>query len=72
VIGRIARRAANQGSTTMRKLIFTAVAASALIATFSASSVAVSGPSRLAAPTISDLHQPLRIGEAGRVLRRMP
>jgi hypothetical protein len=56
----------------MRKLIITAVATSALIATFGASSLALSGPSRLAAPTISDLHQPLRIGEAGRVLRRMP
>jgi hypothetical protein len=72
VIGRMARRAANQGSATMRKLIITAVAASALIAVFGASSVAVSGPSRLAAPTMSDLHQPVRIGEAGRVLRRMP
>jgi hypothetical protein len=69
----MARRAATQGDTAMRKLIVTAVAASALIAAFSASSaVAVSGQSRLAAPTISDLHQPVRIGEASRVLRRMP
>jgi hypothetical protein len=57
----------------MRKLIITAVAASALIAAFGASAaVAVSGQSQLAAPTISDLHQPVRIGEASRVLRRMP
>ena len=70
---RMARRAANQGNTTMRKLIITAVAASALVATFSASSaVAVSGQSQLAVPTISDLHQPVRIGDASRVLRRMP
>jgi hypothetical protein len=69
----MARRAANQGNTAMRKLIIAAVAASALIAAFSASSaVAVSGQSQLAAPTISDLHQPVRIGEASRVLRRMP
>jgi hypothetical protein len=69
----MARRAATQGDTTMRKLIITAFAASALIATFSASSaVAVSGQSQLAAPTISDLHQPVRIGDASRVLRRMP
>ena len=69
----MARRAANQGNTTMRKLIITAVAASALVATFSASSaVAVSGQSQLAVPTISDLHQPVRIGDASRVLRRMP
>jgi hypothetical protein len=58
----------------MRKLIIiTAVAVAALIAAFSASSaVAVSGRSQLAAPTISDLHQPVRIGEASRILRRMP
>jgi hypothetical protein len=69
----MARRAANQGNTAMRKLIIAAVAASALIAAFSASSaVAVSGQSQLAAPTISDLHQPVRIGEASRALRRMP
>jgi hypothetical protein len=69
----MARRAANQGNTTMRKLIITAVAASALIAAFSASAaVAVSSQSPSAAPTISDLHQPVRIGDASRVLRRMP
>jgi uncharacterized membrane protein len=69
----MARRAANQGNTAMRKLIITAAAASALIAAFSASSaVAISNQSQLAAPTISDLHQPVRIGEASRVLRRMP
>ena len=57
----------------MRKFIVTAVAASALIAAFSVSSaVAVSGQSQLAAPTIGDLHQPVRIGEASRMLRRMP
>ena len=57
----------------MRKLIITAASASALIAAFSASSaVAVSGRSQSAAQTISDLHQPVRIGEASRVLRRMP
>jgi len=69
----MARRAANQGNTAMRKLIITAAAISALIAAFSASAeVVASGPSQLAAPTISDLHQPVRIGEASRVLRRMP
>jgi uncharacterized membrane protein len=69
----MARRAANQGNTAMRKLIITAAAASALIAAFSASgAVAVSSRSKLAAPTISDLHQPVRIGDASRVLRRMP
>jgi hypothetical protein len=36
------------------------------------SAVAVSSQSQLATPTISDLHQPVRIGEASRVLRRMP
>jgi hypothetical protein len=57
----------------MRKLIISAAAASVLIAMFSVTSaVAVSGQSQSAAPTISDLHQPVRIGEAGRVLRRMP
>jgi hypothetical protein len=57
----------------MRKLIISAAAASALIAMFSVTSaVAVSGQSPSAAPTISDLHQPVRIGEAGRLLRRMP
>jgi hypothetical protein len=57
----------------MRKLIISAAAASTLIAMFSVTSaVAVSGQSQSAAPTISDLHQPVRIGEAGRVLRRMP
>jgi len=57
----------------MCKLIVTAVADSALIAAFSASAaVAVSGQSQAAAATISDLHQPVRIGEASRVLRRMP
>jgi hypothetical protein len=57
----------------MRKLIISAAAASALIAMFSVTSaVAVSGQSQSAAPTISDLYQPVRIGEAGRVLRRMP
>jgi hypothetical protein len=57
----------------MRKFIVTAVAASALIAAFSVSSaVAVSSQSQLAAPTISDLQQPVRIGDAGRALRRMP
>jgi hypothetical protein len=70
----MARRAANQGNIAMRKLIIiTTVAVPALIAAFSASSaVAISGQSQLAAPTISDLHQPVRIGEASRVLRRMP
>jgi hypothetical protein len=69
----MARRAATQGDTTMRKLIITAFTASTLIAAFSASSaVAVSGQSQLTAPTISDVHQPVRIGEASRVLRRMP
>jgi hypothetical protein len=69
----MARRAANQRNSTMRKLIITAVATSALIAAFSASAaVAVSGPSQSAAATISDLHQPVRIGEASHVLRRMP
>ncbi len=69
----MARRAASQGNIAMRKLIITAAAASALIAAFSASAeVAVAGPSQLAAPTISDLHQPVRIGEASRILRRMP
>jgi hypothetical protein len=58
----------------MRKIVISAAAAAlALIATFSVSSaVAVSSQSQLAAPTISDLHQPVRIGEASRVLRRMP
>ena len=57
----------------MRKLIITAAAISALIAAFSASAeVVVSSQSQSAAPTISDLHQPVRIGEASRVLRRMP
>jgi len=57
----------------MRKFIVTAVAASALIAGFSVTSaVALSGQSQFAAPTISDLHQPVKIGDAGRVLRRMP
>jgi hypothetical protein len=56
----------------MRKFIISAAAASALIAAFSVSSaVAVSSQSQLA-PTITDLHQPVRIGEAGSVLRRMP
>jgi hypothetical protein len=69
----MARRAANQGNTAMHKFIITAVAASALIAAFSVTSaVAVSSQSQLATPTISDLHQPVRIGEASRVLRRMP
>jgi hypothetical protein len=69
----MARRAANQRNTTMRKLIITAVATFALIAAFSGSAaVALSGQSQVVAPTISDLHQPVRIGEAGRVLRRMP
>ena len=69
----MARRAANQRTTTMRKLIITAVATSALIAAFSASAaVAVSGQSQPAAPSIGDLHQPVRIGEASRMLRRMP
>ena len=57
----------------MRKFIVTAIAASALIAAFSVSyAVAVSSQSQFAALTISDLHQPVRIGDAGRVLRRMP
>jgi hypothetical protein len=57
----------------MRKFIISAAAASALIAALSmTSAVAVSSQSRLAAPTISDLHQPVRISEASRVLRRMP
>jgi hypothetical protein len=57
----------------MRKIIVTAAAASALIAVLSVNSaVAVSNQPQLAAPTISNLHQPVRIGEAGWVLRRMP
>jgi hypothetical protein len=69
----MARRAANQGNTAMRKLIITAAAASALIAAFSASAaVAVSDQSQSGALTVSDLHQPVRIGAASRVLRRMP
>jgi hypothetical protein len=57
----------------MRKLIITAVATSTLIAAFSASTaVAVSAQSQSAAATMSDLHQPVCIGEASRVLRRMP
>jgi hypothetical protein len=66
-------QAAQPKGTTMRKIIVTAVATCALIAAFSVSSaVATSGQSQLSAPTISDLHQPVRIGDAGRVLRRMP
>jgi hypothetical protein len=57
----------------MRKFIIIAAAASALIAAFSASAaVGVSDQSQIAAPTISDLHQPVRIGDASHVLRRMP
>jgi|HubBroStandDraft_6_1064221.scaffolds.fasta_scaffold4053780_1 hypothetical protein len=57
----------------MRKLIIAAAATFALIVAFSASAaVAVSGQSQLTDPTISYLHQPVRIGEASRVLRRMP
>jgi hypothetical protein len=55
----------------MRKLMISAIAVFALIATLGGTS-AVSGPSPVAALTISDLHQPLRIGVAGEVLRRMP
>jgi hypothetical protein len=66
-------QAAQPTETNMRKFLVTTLAASALIAAFSVSSaVAVSNQPQLAAPTISDLHQPVRIGEAGRVLRRMP
>ncbi|HEY4406062.1 MAG TPA: hypothetical protein VGN55_15555 [Xanthobacteraceae bacterium] len=57
----------------MRKLIITAAAASALLAAFNVSSaVAVSNQSQFSAPTISDLHHPVQIGAASRVLRRMP
>jgi hypothetical protein len=55
----------------MRKLMISAIAAFALIATLGVSS-AVSGPSPVAGSTISDLHQPVRIGVASQVLRRMP
>ena len=54
----------------MRKLMISAIAAF-VIATLGAGS-AVSGPSPVAASTISDLHQPVTIGVASQVLRRMP
>jgi hypothetical protein len=55
----------------MRKLIVLTIAASALIASFGASS-AVAVSSAVDARTITDLHQPVRIGVASPVLRRMP
>jgi hypothetical protein len=55
----------------MRKLMISAIVAFALIATLGGSS-AVSSPSPVAALTISDLHQPVTIGVASQVLRRMP
>ena len=61
----------NQGDTTMRKLMISAIAAFALIATLGVGS-AVSGTSPVAALSISDLHQPVTIGVASPVLRRMP
>ena len=69
------RSAAQPRDIAMRKLIvltvILTVAASALIASLSASS-AVAVPSPVTARTITDLHQPVRIGAAGSVLRRMP
>ena len=63
-----------QGDTIMRKLFTSAIIVSAVIAAFSASAaVEVSGQShRSDVRTISDLHQPVRIGVASQVLRRMP
>ena len=55
----------------MRKLMISATAAFALIATLGVGS-AVSGTSPVAALTISDLHQPVTIGVASQVQRRMP
>ena len=55
----------------MRKLMISAIAAFAVIATLGVSS-AVSGTSPVAVLTISDLHQPVTIGVASQVLRRMP
>jgi hypothetical protein len=55
----------------MRNLMISAIAAFTLIATLGAGS-AVSSPSPVAVSTISDLHQPVRIGVASQVLRRMP
>ena len=55
----------------MRKLMISAVAAFALIATLGVGS-AVSSTSPVAALTVSDLHQPVTIGVASQVLRRMP
>jgi hypothetical protein len=57
----------------MRKLLTSVIVASALIATFGArAAITVSGPSQSDVRTISDLHQPVRIGVASQVLRRMP
>jgi len=53
----------------MPNIMISAIAALALIATLGVGS-AVSGP--FAALTISDVHQPVRIGVASQVLRRMP
>ena len=53
----------NQGDSTMRNLMISAIAAFALIATLGAGS-AVSGTSPVATLTISDLHQPITIGVA--------
>jgi len=61
----------NQKDATMRKLTISAIAAFALIATLGVGS-AVSGTSPVAALTISDLHQPVTIGVASQVQRRMP
>jgi hypothetical protein len=55
----------------MHKLMVSGIAAFALIATLGVSS-AVSGTSPVAAFIISDLHQPVTIGVAHQVLRRMP
>jgi hypothetical protein len=57
----------------MRTVIFSAIVASALLVTFGvSSSVTIFSPSRLAASTVTDLHQPVRIGVASQVLRQMP
>jgi hypothetical protein len=55
----------------MRKLMISTIAAFALITTLGVGS-AVSDPSPVAPLTISDLHQPVTIGVASQVLRRMP
>ena len=55
----------------MRNIMISAIAVFALIATLGVGS-ALSSPSPVAALTISDLHQPVTIGVASQVLRRMP